>query len=675
MTNTSLPKFHPSHQLDDETLAEFNNALQIVPPLFCNQRSDRRDYGVDIQLEALNNESMTNLRVSVQLKGTDANALLTGVVTRSIDHSNLNYLAQNPFGLYVCYHRPTKSLLCRYADDILHDVSRSKKQKHQHTLTVHFSKPFDAAFQFELHTRLLGSSRRRMEERRNWESAQPTIYAQNQSLGSTPEVPTNPDRAEELLLRLRENGADRIVSNLFEEFKAAVRPEAMMHVYLSEIDIGMTGGDPSTARVRKGISIITNAVTNRKISPCSGYYAIGNAHLALRNFEEAIFFYDHALENTTPEDDLIIARIFSNRGSSYMQLGQDSKSIESYERAIEIDASLAEARMVLARRCIESHDYRKALEHLNHSIRRRGSGVISESTHGWRALVHFRLDNHQLGFQDIWSVINDAEHLPWAWPWCARLVSDFGTHDIASTRLAILFWSEFRREHPDHIGGQIEDLNCEYALKMFDATRLDFDQFRMRSLELSVMSPDDKPRLLDCVGHWAQVDDNWNDAESAFRIAFKICPEIYACCLGTALNFLGRFEEAIEVMLPFAKIHAQDAIVQFQLGVSFSRTDRSLEAALRFATAVNLDMDYQEAWFNLGGSLWSSSNAVIDMDECANLALKVWAYTLKQWPENELSYELKSNLPILVRLSQVEGEFDPKSILDVVSGYLTNKTG
>ena len=122
MANSSLPKYHPNHELDDETMDAFNKALQIAPRLFCNQGSDRRDYGVDIQLEALDKESMTNLRVLVQLKGTDADPITTGAVTRSIDRSNLNYVAQNPFGLYVCYHRPTKRLLRRYAEDILHDV-------------------------------------------------------------------------------------------------------------------------------------------------------------------------------------------------------------------------------------------------------------------------------------------------------------------------------------------------------------------------------------------------------------------------------------------------------------------------------------------------------------------------------------------------------------------------
>ena len=113
MPNTSLPKYHSNHELDDETVAAFDRALQITPRLFCNQGSDRRDYGVDIQLEALDNDTMTNLRVLVQLKGTDADAKASGGVTRSIDRTNLDYVAQNPFGLYVCYHRPTKRLLHR----------------------------------------------------------------------------------------------------------------------------------------------------------------------------------------------------------------------------------------------------------------------------------------------------------------------------------------------------------------------------------------------------------------------------------------------------------------------------------------------------------------------------------------------------------------------------------
>ena len=70
-----------------------------------------------------------------------------------------------------------------------------------------------------------------------------------------------------------------------------------MHVYLSEIDVGITGGIPRTERVREAISILSAALIHEKISPSSGHYAMGNAHLSLKHFEAAITSYDAALGN------------------------------------------------------------------------------------------------------------------------------------------------------------------------------------------------------------------------------------------------------------------------------------------------------------------------------------------------------------------------------------------
>ena len=295
---------------------------------------------------------------------------------------------------------------------------------------------------------------------------------------------------------------------------------------------------------------------------------------------------------------------------------------------------------------------------------------MPESKHGWRALVHFCLGNHQLAFQDIWSIASHAEHLPWAWSWCAKLVADHGTYDAVSTQQALRFWYEYQREHPNHLGARLEALHCEYTLQNLGSARINFEQFRDRSLQLAELVPNDKPRLLDRIGHWAQVDGNWKEAESAFRIAYELRPETFACCLGTALNFLDRFEEAIEVMLPFSDTHPEDAIVQFQLGVSLSRTSQYLEAARRFVEAAKLDMNYEKAWFNLGGNLWNNSNASNKLDNWAIYAFRTWAYALAQWPDHELSCELKSNFPTLITFAQTRSQNDPKSILDDVTLFL-----
>jgi len=52
--------------------------------------------------------------------------------------------------------------------------------------------------------------------------------------------------------------------------------------------------------------------------------------------------------------------------------------------------------------------------------------------------------------------------------------------------------------------------------------------------------------LWDRLGHWAQDEDNWEDAANAYGKAHELEPEEhYGYCYGMALNYLGRFTEAL----------------------------------------------------------------------------------------------------------------------------------
>jgi hypothetical protein len=110
--------------------------------VFDIQGIDIHDNGTDYRIEVNENESATNARVDVQLKGTEAEANSDNTVSISVSQSNLNYLLVHPYSFYVCYHLPTSRLLYRMAESVFREYEHSEKHwTDQATLTVRFSEP------------------------------------------------------------------------------------------------------------------------------------------------------------------------------------------------------------------------------------------------------------------------------------------------------------------------------------------------------------------------------------------------------------------------------------------------------------------------------------------------------------------------------------------------------
>lgn len=86
-----LTKRDRNHALEDETEAAFQ-ALIAQSSDFVFQGGDRKDYGTDCQIEVVIDGHATNIRVHVQLKGTERALNADGSLSISVDRSNLNYL-------------------------------------------------------------------------------------------------------------------------------------------------------------------------------------------------------------------------------------------------------------------------------------------------------------------------------------------------------------------------------------------------------------------------------------------------------------------------------------------------------------------------------------------------------------------------------------------------------
>lgn len=115
-----LPIRHNTHDIAKAAESAFAAAID-AGVFFLSQQRDRHDYGTDVQIEARDESAVTNLRVHVQLKGTELRPNVDGSVSVEIARTNLNYLLAQRDSLYVCYHLPSKRLLVRFAADVFRE--------------------------------------------------------------------------------------------------------------------------------------------------------------------------------------------------------------------------------------------------------------------------------------------------------------------------------------------------------------------------------------------------------------------------------------------------------------------------------------------------------------------------------------------------------------------------
>src|SRR5262249_38853861 len=134
-----LPRRDRSHEIEDEALVAFGRRL-TQSGCFILQASDRKDYGTDCQIEVVADGHATNVRVHVQLKGTERSLNSDGSLSIEVQRTNLNYLLMQPYSFYACYHLPTRSLRICSAASVLRQYEHSGKPwMEQQTLTISFS--------------------------------------------------------------------------------------------------------------------------------------------------------------------------------------------------------------------------------------------------------------------------------------------------------------------------------------------------------------------------------------------------------------------------------------------------------------------------------------------------------------------------------------------------------
>lgn len=636
-----FPSRDSNHKIQELAETAFRDSVSECG-FFLIQNEDRHDYGTDFHLEIINNESMTNIRIHVQVKGTNAKASSKGLISRSVARRNLNYLLQQPYSIYVCYHVPTKCLYARFVDDVYREYEhQGDGWRTQKSITVYFTQPFNCDFQKNLKDRCSVLAKLYRDERVSFSITPPDQLTT--LLRKTTErvfVPANYDQAKAMINELYNSGKDQIISNSFDLFSVELSsyPKDMMLAYMAEINLGIDGCEIDRGRVESGIKEIQNIISSGLFEVGSLLYSIGNGWLALKKYENARDVYNRALiELDRPELADVAAQCCKNMGHVLAHLSKDENvPIAFYQRALDLSPGLSEAHFALALCYRNKQDFTKVIEHLDQVVFINRSHAHNSSLQGWRIEALFNNGDTDGAFREINSLLSNAILPDWAWRWCASLVGVFGRDSAVSAKKAIAFWDIFLSSQPESVPAKKERLLCLLCIK-FNGVEVGVDFLSFKTQVLDIINYDDGDVAFwwDRIGHWAQCENDWKNAETSYRRAYELEPELYGYCFGTALNYLGKFEEAFPILQAQAENHLPDAQSWFQVAISCEGIKDVASCIFAYNKAISLDPDYDLAWFNLGGIYW---NLGVDEE-----AVRIWKEAIQRFPDHKLAEDLRRN--------------------------------
>ena len=602
----------------------------------------------DFQIEVCDGGAMTNIRVQVQLKGTNCEENSDGSVSRKVSRANLNYLLMQPGSIFVCYHIQSERLLVCEADSVLREYEHSGKQwSTQRTITVNFIKDFDAAYQNTQKAYAIASAKAARTHRLSYTIHPPEQIPALLQEGSDVHVPADPEQAKKLLITLYNSGEDRSISRSFEKFHAVLgtSTEYLIHTYMAEINLGINGFQCDKSRIEEGIKVLQSVFDKGNHEPGSLLYSIGNGWLALNDYEKAKEAYNLALIFLEHGGPLaLIARCAKNLGSTMEKLGKSDEAYTLYEKALELDPYLSEAHYALAVWHCHRDILDRALDHLDAIVWPEGSAGNVADVQGWRVYILFNTGDIRSAFREINTLLGEENKLDWAWPYCARLVAIHGRMSLDAAQKALQFWDKYLNKFSKDLTAKTERLLCIWYIKSNrGSVEHDFESFKQTIANVVSQGAPDPAFLWDRVGHWAQDENNWVEAEKCYRKAFELSPAKYGYCLGTALNFLSRYEEALPILTEQAEKHIPDAMSWFQVAVARGGMNDIEGCISAYKRALQLDENYALAWFNLGGIYWNSQNE--------ELAIVTWTEAIQRFPSHDLSLKLLQDFPSLLKLS------------------------
>lgn len=641
-----LPKRDQNHVHDTMAKTAFE-AFIASSGVVLKQSSDDNDYGTDYQLEIMHDGMATNVRLQVQLKGTAAGFNTDGSVSISVKRSNLNYLLMSPGSLYVCLHIPTNTLKVTSAQSVLTRYQNMRPSwQSQKSVTVNFAEDLTIQHLIKITSlaRLsaLDARNRRVAHRKMNEN---DMVDHVRELLTVYEVADDTASAVHQLINLYKSNQTEVISAAYERFKTVLGEEhpAMMFCYMAEIDLASANKIFDRQRVELGILKLKAYSLADGADRAGLHYSIGNGFAALNDFNEALEEYKIACElNNQNSDNELMAMIIKNMGGTYAALENENQAVECYLQALKNNPYLAEAHYALGLYYHNTGQFEKALEQLDKIVFSSDTQGNLIDLQGWRISALFNVGEGRSAFREINALLSQADKAQWIWPWCLKIVSQFGRESIENAKLSLTFWESALRHSPENPLAQRELLLAIIYLRnrniIVHKTYLQFKN----DLEACAnkIGSDAASVLWDLLGHWAEDEELADEAILCFEKAYSLQKGDYGLCLSIALNKKHRYEESKNLMKIYTLAFPNDDQGWYRLASTYDLMGQLEKCIEPYLHSLSLNVDNDHAWFNLGGAFFNMGNYPE--------ARRVWKEAVSRFPDHELTAKIRADIPFIL---------------------------
>lgn len=641
-----LPKRDQNHVHDTMAKTAFE-AFIASSGVVLKQSSDDNDYGTDYQLEIMHDGMATNVRLQVQLKGTAAGFNTDGSVSISVKRSNLNYLLMSPGSLYVCLHIPTNTLKVTSAQSVLTRYQNmGPSWQSQKSVTVNFAEDLTIQHLIKITSlaRLsaLDARNRRVAHRKMNEN---DMVDHVRELLTVYEVADDTASAVHQLINLYKSNQTEVISAAYERFKTVLGEEhpAMMFCYMAEIDLASANKIFDRQRVELGILKLKAYSLADGADRAGLHYSIGNGFAALNDFNEALEEYKIACElNNQNSDNELMAMIIKNMGGTYAALENENQAVECYLQALKNNPYLAEAHYALGLYYHNTGQFEKALEQLDKIVFSSDTQGNLIDLQGWRISALFNVGEGRSAFREINALLSQADKAQWIWPWCLKIVSQFGRESIENAKLSLTFWESALRHSPENPLAQRELLLAIIYLRnrniIVHKTYLQFKN----DLEACAnkIGSDAASVLWDLLGHWAEDEELADEAILCFEKAYSLQKGDYGLCLSIALNKQHRYEESKNLMKIYTLAFPNDDQGWYRLASTYDLMGQLEKCIEPYLHSLSLNVDNDHAWFNLGGAFFNMGNYPE--------ARRVWKEAVSRFPDHELTAKIRVDIPFIL---------------------------
>ncbi len=439
------------------------------------------------------------------------------------------------------------------------------------------------------------------------------------------DILVDPKKTFEYLIRLYEAQEDIKIYKHSDhcEYLFYECPEIMNILYMTESNLAMDGVITPSERLEKAIEFWDSQEAKDRWEDYSLLYNKANALSTLKRYAEAIDNYQQSL---TIENNQ--AMCWKNLGGAYFKTNKTEQAIECFEKSLEYNPQLFEALFSLARVKIElENDPENALKYLNRISETEIVPNRMHSLHSWKAMAYLKQGDYPTGIANAENAINIDDCDRWGWGIAGELYSRMRREDKSWLNASINFWNKFVAKFNDDANAWAElgftYWSCNEIKK--DHSEDALNAFK-KAIDLGYL---DDGLVYDRIGHIYQDIDNWKEAEIYYKKAVVKSPEKFSYCYGVSLIFLGKYSEALPYVFDSATKFNTDAMSWFQVAVCHEKLGATEKAEEFYQKAIELDPQYTEAWFNLGGLHWNSQNF-----EKASI---VWNEAISKFPDTKLA--------------------------------------